>query len=257
MQNIYEMSIMDEFNDTPDFNPYYKKHNILLKKHGIILGGTGSGKTQALANMLMFNFNNTFREIIIYVANPDEPIYNMLAKKFGVKVYDLSVIKPASSLPHQQQMIVFDDFITIKDKNKWKILEDYATQARKYGASVWFLTQNWFSVPPLIRNQIRYMMILKTTNKKNLSLICTTLQIECTPEKLKEVIAYCTRVLHQVCFIDLHNSDRPLRRNFNEFIDIATFNKQPAKMIKPSESDAFVEVEPLLKKKKVLKKKKQ
>ena len=29
MQNIYEMSIMDEFNDTPDFNPYYPNISFL------------------------------------------------------------------------------------------------------------------------------------------------------------------------------------------------------------------------------------
>ena len=61
-------------------NPNYATHGIEVPFRMLIAAPSGSGKTNALMNLIV-HFDKTFHEIIICVKSADEPLYNMLIEK--------------------------------------------------------------------------------------------------------------------------------------------------------------------------------
>lgn len=217
MINYYEHPIMKKYLDSDEWNPYRSKHNISLDKSLLFLGPSGAGKTNCLMNLLS-NMNNTFRTVTVYVDNPDEPMYNCL-KDQGCEILSLTQIRPVKDLPKQQQLVIFDDWIELTKKQMLPI-EAYATKGRKKLCTMCYLTQDYYSVPTKLRNQIRYLLILKITNKKNLKMICSGLPIDCDVKTLVKVINYCTEEQFNICIVDKTDAKKCLRKNFDEFIEL-------------------------------------
>ena len=76
MLNIYKTKVMKKFMDDDFYNPYYNKHKI-KNYHLLVVGGTGTGKSNFVTNLLM-QMNDTFAKLIIICKQKDEPIYQML-----------------------------------------------------------------------------------------------------------------------------------------------------------------------------------
>ena len=69
-------------------NPNYALHGINIPFRMLIAAPSGSGKTNALFNLLT-HLDKTFHEIIICVKSADEPLYNMLIEKLkNIVVYE-------------------------------------------------------------------------------------------------------------------------------------------------------------------------
>ena len=216
---------MKKFLDEDEYNPNFSSHHLHLNKVYMCIGPTGSGKSNFLANLIK-QFDDTFEEIVIYTADVDEPIYRML-RASGVSIETHDKIKPLSELDSvRQKLVVFDDFLCVKKTKKDDIpnlIEEYSIRARKKQCTMIYLTQNYYSVPTKIRNQIRYLVVLKLTNAKNLSMIIQGLPIECSVQKLKAVINHATEKQFHVCIIDLTetNPQKCVRRNFVDYYDLS------------------------------------
>ena len=80
IKNYYEI-IDKTFQKKPKLDANFKSHYILPNSMICCIGGTGSGKTNALMEFLNRK-NNAFYEIIIFTGSTtDEPLYNALLKK--------------------------------------------------------------------------------------------------------------------------------------------------------------------------------
>mgnify|MGYP003385017953 CR=1 FL=1 len=222
MENIYESKAMKKFLDDDEYNPRKHIHNLDINKIFMVLGPTGSGKTNFLVN-LMKQYQDTFEQIIIYTADIHEPIYEMLNDQSDqISVKTLNEIESLSSVDKvQQKLIIWDDFITL-NKKQMVVLEEYAIRARKLFCTQVFLTQNYYSVPTKIRNQVRYLVILKLTNKRNLSLIVQGLPVDIDVPTLKKIVLDATEQKFSVCLLDLasSNPNETIRRNFTEYYRI-------------------------------------
>ena len=119
----------------------FQKHHILPNSMICSIGGTGSGKTKCLMEML-HRMQDKFYEIIIF--NPvstDEPLYNLLKQMCP----DVQLINNIEELPSlsdfdndskdQEKLIVFDDFINLAKKD-FKKINEYLTGGRKSGFTV-------------------------------------------------------------------------------------------------------------------------
>jgi len=149
----------------PKKDKNFNKHMILPNSMIGIIGGTGSGKSNALLNFLSLK-NEVFTEIIIFSGSTtDEPLYQLLKKQMPeLQLYnDINEVPPLSSFEDnkdEEKLIVFDDMINLPKKDLTKINE-FFTAGRKYGFTVVVLAQNFVSIPKIVLRNLQYVILLK------------------------------------------------------------------------------------------------
>jgi len=235
MINVYKTKNIKKYLDEKDFNPNFKKHNIHLKKHFIVAGGTGTGKTNFITNLIA-NIG-VFEHIFVFTADPDEAIYNFLKDelKENFTINKITELIPLQDMPKfNQALIVFDDFICC-NKNILAMITTYAIMARKKGFTCSFLTQSYFACPKDIRKNCRYIVLLSMSDKRNTDLVVSTLSVDVESETIKTIIRNATKFKFNVAIIDLQSNDdlnKILRRNFNDFYKVVDDNGESLETIK-------------------------
>jgi hypothetical protein len=214
---------MKKFLDDDFYNPNYNKHHI-KNYHMLVCGGTGTGKSNFVSNLLM-QMDNTFGKLIIVCKQKDEPIYSMLKNtlKDNCDVLDIKDLPDlntlAKSLGGKQILMIFDDFIFCSQER----LEDYVIRARKFKIMCVFLTQSFFSTSKIIRQNVGYIVLLTMSNQRNLNTIIETVGCSLSKDCIKKVIANATNFKMNVCIIDVYNPElnEKFRRNFTEFYAVS------------------------------------
>ena len=190
--------------------------------HMLITGGTGDGKTQLVASMIMKFFN--YNQVLILTAKPDERIYQalriMLEDQVGeeiIHMYDdveeFPKVLDLESSESIHRIVVFDDLVTLAGKDQKKI-EDYFSMGRKASCQCLYLTQSFFKTPIFIRNQCKsFIFFLKTmTNKANLCYLRSAMFSDLTQ---KQFDALRRRLgAHDSVLVDVL-SDHPKRYRIN------------------------------------------
>ena len=152
----------------------------------MIIGGSGSGKTNALLNLI--KEQDDIDKIYLYAKDLSEPKYEFLIKKCedaGTKhfndsnafiecsntmddVYEnIDYYNPSSK---RNILIVFDDMIAdiMSNKKFQAIIKELFIRCRKLNISLLFITQSYFSVPKDVRLNSTHYLIIKIINKKEL-----------------------------------------------------------------------------------------
>ena len=160
---------------TPD-NPYRM----------LIIGGSGSGKTNALINLI--NEQNDIDKIYLYARDLSKPKYEYLIKKredVGIKhvnnpnafiecsntmndVYEN--IHDYNSSRRRKILIAFVDIIAdIMDIKKFQaIIKKLIIRCRKLNISLVFITQSYISVSKDVRLNSTHYLIMKINNRGEL-----------------------------------------------------------------------------------------
>ena len=107
-------------------------------------------------------------------------------------------------------------------------MNDYAISARKHNMTCCWLSQTFYGVSPTIRQQVRYLSLLKMVDAANLNRIVSQLGIQLESSLVKKIIADATKRELNVCVIDLHANDlnKKFRRNVgpDEFYQVLDEN---------------------------------
>ena len=160
--------------------PYIPDHPSRI----LITGGSGSGKTKTLINLI--NKQNYIDKIYLYARDLNEPKYEYLIKKredVGIKhvndpnafiecsntlddVYEN--INDYNSSRRRKILIVFDDMIAdiMTNKKFQAIIKELFIRCRKLNISLVFITQSYFSVPKDVRLNSTHYLIIKINNRK-------------------------------------------------------------------------------------------
>jgi hypothetical protein len=229
-QKKTEAVLLDWYKEIPkkfllkQHNPNFEIHGIKTPFRMLIIGGSGAGKTQTFLNIL-HNFGNTFNNIYIITKNKDEPIYNYLEDKLGDK--GLTITEGIASAPSlesldkdDQTLIVLDDLVLEKNQ---KSLEEYFIRARKLNCSLIYISQSYFAVPRMIRQNLTYLVIKRLNTLKDLFRIMNEYSLGVDKKELKEIYDSATKENKQdFLLVDLEESpDNRFRKNFNEIFDIS------------------------------------
>jgi hypothetical protein len=201
-------------------NPHYDRHHINLPFRMIIAGNSGSGKTQTLLNLL-YNMPNTFEKIFIITKCKSEPLYEFLEDKLGED--GLTIKEGISELPDvdsldktQNNLIVLDDLVNEPAKQQRPIC-DYFIRARKKNCSIIYISQSFYAVPKLIRDNISYLIIKQVSSMKNLTMICRECSLGIDKKQLKKIYDDATDTKQSFLLIDLEgDKDERFRKNFSE-----------------------------------------
>jgi len=152
-------------------NPHYEKHHITVPFYGIIVGGTGAGKTQTLLNLLK-KMNGTFEKIVLCLKSSQEPLYQWLINKIPedqLEVFENGIVPPVDDFKNAgSTLIVFDDLVTLKDQSP---IKEFYTRGRKMHCSMLYCTQSWFQTPKFVRIQCNHIIIKRLTSNRDLNLI--------------------------------------------------------------------------------------
>ena len=157
----------------------------------IIIGGSGSGKTNTLLNLI--NEQKDIDKTYLYAKDLSEPKYEYLIKNrknTGIKhLNDGNAFIEYSSMmddvhrniddynPNRKRkmLIVFDDMIAdiMTNKQFQSIIKELFIRCRKLNISLVIITQSYFSVPKDVRLNSTHYLIMKINNKRELQNIAT------------------------------------------------------------------------------------
>jgi ABC-type dipeptide/oligopeptide/nickel transport system ATPase component len=210
---------------TKSHNPHFKIHGITVPFRALLIGGSGSGKTQTLLNLL-HNMPNTFNEIYIITKNKNEPLYEYLEDKLSKQ--GLKVVEGIENAPdldkdidkNDQTLIVMDDLVLERNQ---KPLEEFFIRARKQNCSVLYISQSYFAVPQMIRKNLTYLFIKRLANLPDLFRILREYSLGVDKKVLQKIYdAATTENKQDFLLVDLEAppEDR-FRKNFNEIYDIS------------------------------------
>ena len=155
----------------------------------LIIGGSGSGKTNALLNLI--NNQPDTDKIYLYAKDPYEKIYQYLINKrekvefnhfndpkafmeYSNDMQDVyKNIEDYNQIKKRKVLIIFDDMIAdIINNNKLNpIVTELFIRGRKLNISIVFITQSYFKLPKDVRLNSTHFFIMKIPNKRELQQI--------------------------------------------------------------------------------------
>jgi hypothetical protein len=191
----------------------------------VIVAGSGSGKTNFLCNliMLMCEGKGTFQKITICTKDKSEPLYDWLATKSN----SIEILEGVSSIPKldtktyekgTQSLLVLDDLVLSKNLSA---VEEVYIRGRKLGVSVIFISQSYFRIPSVIRQNCSYIVILKLSQSRDCKLILSEMGLGVSKEQLWQIYEYATDTKFSPLIIDLaaEKSSR-FRKGFGAIIPV-------------------------------------
>ena len=210
---------------TKSHNPNFKIHGLNLPFRMLIIGGSGSGKTQTLMNII-HNMNDTFNEIYVITKNKQEPIYEYLEDKLGDK--GVSVVEGIENAPNldkdinkkDQTLIVMDDLVL---ESNQRPLEEYFIRARKQNCSLIYISQSYYAVPKMIRKNLNYLVIKQLSSLQDLFRIMREYSLGDNKAQIKKIYENATSDNKQdFLLVDLDSTpENRFRKNFNDIFEIS------------------------------------
>ena len=201
--NFYELDGCKPF-QTEYHNPCYNGNTMPLKHclQLVIVGCTGSGKTNILLNIIN-SMDDTFNYIKIFTQNKSEALYEYIESRIP-KPY-LEIFEGIDKfnkmnfdkLDKGQYLFIYDDFC-IESSSKQKNIEEMYTRGRKLGEkggiSNIYLTQSWYDTPKVIRKQCGYIILKKVNGKLEINSILRDCSIaNMTSSTLQNMYDYCVK----------------------------------------------------------------
>jgi hypothetical protein len=84
-----------------------------------------------------------------------------------------------------------------------------------------YITQSYYAVPKMIRNNMSYLIIKQISNMKNLTMIARECSLGLDKKQLTDIYKHATEHTHDFLLIDLEGDPKHrFRKNFNEFYEI-------------------------------------
>ena len=220
--NMYE-KMPKEFIDKVD-NPNFHLHNLKLPLRMCVVAPSGSGKTNFLINLIgIFSSGEkgTFQTITIITRNKDEPLYKWITSKCDQIIIKegLSNTPPLDKFDKEfNHLVVWDDLVLSKDLS---MVENYYIRARKLNVSVIFISQSYFKIPKIIRNNCSYMVLLKLSGNREVNVILSEFGLGITKDELLAVYKYATAEKMSPLIIDMEaDPSNRFRKGFNEVITL-------------------------------------
>ena len=219
--NMYE-KMPKRFLDNVE-NPNFHLHNLKLPLRACIVAPSGSGKSNLLVNLLSLfcDGDGTFADMTIITRNKDEPLYRWLTDKCD----QIRIVEGLHNTPKldsmdkkENHLVVWDDLVLSKDLS---MVENYYIRARKLNCSVIFISQSYFKIPKIIRNNCSYMILLKLSGQREVNIILSEFGLGVTKEQLIELYEYATAEKFSPLIIDLEaDKEQRFRKGLKEIISV-------------------------------------
>lgn len=214
--------------DEKSFVSQIRKHGDLFcggSKRGLIVGCSGSGKTNVMLTLLEHPNGLRFENVYLYSKSLQQPKYEYLRnlmkplKEIGFFEYDNdeNIIPPNEIKPNS--VIIFDD---IPCQNQ-SIIRDYFTLGRHKNTDCFFIFQGYSSIlKRLIRENTNLLILFKQDTMSIKHIYNDHCMMDMTFDQFKDICSHCWKEPYDFLVIDKDcelNSGR-YRKQFDYFIYI-------------------------------------
>ena len=219
------MSVINFYSQTKTkktINPNEAIHGIKVNSRIVFAAPSGAGKSNGCLNMI-YLFNKTFHEIIYCIKSADEPLIGLLEERLkNVIIYEGGEVPPLSSFSikdehgrlkrkdTKQRLIIFDDLLLDKAANKEIAL--YYLKGRKLGFTSCYISQSYYQIPKIIRDNCQYFILGRNLLKKDLRSILTVFPTEMSLDQFSNYYNELTK--DEMSFITIDIEKRIIRPNF-------------------------------------------
>lgn len=227
MRNFYDI-LPSKYKDKPLEYDSFDRLHIKLPQNAIVVGGTGSGKTNFLMNFI--SETNAFTRFFICAKTIDESFYRYLidkledlGKKLKTQIVwhsaDIKGIMPyldAECKKENSNLFICDDQVEQPFK-ELQLVNQWWIRCRKLSCTSIFITQSYFVTPKEIRINSSLVVLVKLSDQTDLGLIVKKYSLDLTEEQLMALYQYATRDgFPNVFMIDTANSEPEyrFRQNF-------------------------------------------
>jgi len=220
--NFYE-SIPTKFLDLPTPNPNINLHGFDIPFRLCCVSFSGGGKSNWITNLisLFSQGKGTFAQVFIICKDSQEPLYKFLADKSD----QIQVLEGLNHLPsldnfdkEQASLVIIDDCQL--DKNQERVCQ-YYIRCRKKNVSIAYLAQNYYMIPPVVRQNCNYLVLLKINGLREVKMILKSGGIGIDADQLISMYKFATNEKFVPLIIDLEERDetKKFRRGFVEYIN--------------------------------------
>ena len=115
----------------------------------------------------------------------------------------------------QNSLIILDDLVN--DANQ-KVICDYSLRMRKLNCSLIYISQSYYAIPKMVRNNMNYLIIKQISSMRNLSLICHEFDLGIDKKVLTDIYKQATKSKQDFLLLDLEGPENQrFRKNFDEY----------------------------------------
>ena len=196
---------------------YSKATDMKIPYRLIIVGSSGSGKSNLLLNIIRFQ-SNIFENIVLITKNSDEPLYNYMKSKISPDQFQIienmeQLESPEAYQPTEkkgQVLVIFDDCCLDKDQSK---IAQFYIRARKLNISCIYLTQSYTKCDITVRRNSNYLILKKIPNNKDIVHILNDFSFNVDKKLLLKMYKDSTKDLLDFLMIDI---DAPHENKFRK-----------------------------------------
>lgn len=233
-KNPYEIKIKKTNKDDLD-QPEAVELDILPKLPAgfLIIGRSGSGKTQAIVNLMTNDalLGDYFDIVYLFTdAKPDKELIKDLKLEDKYIISDfkeeqvLNILNKCEKTIEQKGfkespkiMLLFDDILSNPQFLRSKTVVKLATANRHFNVSYIFASQYYKKIPPVLRTNARYYLIFPSSQSE-----VEKMADELTPARMNKktfikFLAYATKERYSFLTINTDSMD-PLRRKFENIL---------------------------------------
>lgn len=227
--NFYQ-SMPKKYQEKQKSYKNYSKYHIKIPNRIAIVGSSGSGKSNILLNLIIGM--NCFTKIVMMVKTPNEPLYKFLIDEIRdiekkLEIDMLMVSSDLEDLPNvddfdesENNLVIFDDMIS-ESSSKLTKVKEFWVRGRKSGITTIFLSQSFFKIPQLVRQNTDVIIFKKIGTKRDLSMILSEYSLDKDIDELKAMYKACnTSKITNFFMIDISSVNEPeymFRKNFRGF----------------------------------------
>jgi hypothetical protein len=242
MKDNYKVKCFSTDKDKLDESrlPRACKNGILPKKleqfGGLVVGRTGSGKTNVMLHMLTDErlLGGAFKKenIFLYSAlKPDPSISKNLQipKKNIITKWDEPEVKTHLDKLEKQTkkdfksapytLLIFDDILSKKKFLKSPTMSNLATCHRHWKCCYFILTQYYKGISPVVRTNCSYLIFFASSEIENEKLYQEQCPSGCNKKKFMKLVNYATSEPYEFLSMNTRaESKKKMRKGFNEII---------------------------------------
>lgn len=226
VENFYE-KIDSKFLDKQHPNPNLALHNFKIPFRACVVAPSGSGKSNLVTHLitLFSKGKGTFSTIYIICKDETEPLYKYLASKSA----SIIVSEGLHTLPDLDKMdkddttlVIVDDMVLEKQQ---KQVCEYYIRCRKKSCSIMYISQSFFMIPKIIRNNCSYLVLLKMSGDREVNIIMREAGLGLTKPQLMNMYEYATDTKFSPLIIDIESTDKSkkFRKGFIDFLNPADY----------------------------------